>query len=242
MGMLAMVFVASLLGGFVQGVAGFGALVVVMIVLPYFMPLKLATALAGLGTLPTNFVMSCKYRQKIRYKTVIIPLAFYFLSMTIFVHLAAAINLESLKPVFGLFMMGLSVYFSYFSSKIHVQNNLRNAILCMVVAGFTASFFGISGPVFVLYYVSVLADKEQYIGTMAFIFLLAELFGGLVRYLNGFFSLSDFPVVLMELSGMLLGSQIGNRLVSRIDGAKLKKIVYGMLAISGAMTFVKGIL
>jgi len=242
MEMLAIVFLASLVGGFVQGVAGFGALVVVMIVLPYFMPMKLATALGGLTTQPMNLLISLKYGHKIQYKTVVIPLFFYFLSCTFFIHLAASLNLESLKPVFGLFMLGLSVYFSYFSSKVHVKNNLRNAVLCMVAAGFTASFFGISGPVFVLYYVSVLTDKEQYIGTLAFIFLISEVYGGIVRYLNGFFSLSDFPIVLMGLSGMLIGSQLGNRLVSRIDGTKLKKIVYGMLAISGATTFIKGIL
>ena len=171
-----------------------------------------------------------------------VPVAFYYLSSFLFTRVAAAMNLEAFKPVFGVFLVILSLYFMFFSKKIHLKNSLRNACLCMFLGGCTMSFFGISGPVIVMYYVSVLTDKEEYVGTMGFIFFITNLFTAFMRGMNGFYRWELMPAVGFGTLGVLLGFYTGSRIIRYINGATVKKIVYAVLAISGTLTAVKGLL
>ncbi len=236
------VFITSLFAGLVQGVSGFGAVVILMVVLPYFETMKAAMSIAGVCAMPMNLTIIHRYRDKVRFRQAIGPMLFYFAGTTFFTHLASGVNLEAYKYLFGIFLFALALYFMFFSKKIKLENTFRNAVICMLVASITNSFFGISGPLMVLYYVAVLKDKEEYIGTMSALFFTGNLYSTFVRLYNGFFTTEMIPSMIAGSVGMVIGSIIGGQIVKHIDGAKVKKIVYAVLAVSGAITAVKGLL
>ena len=236
------ILAGGFLAGLTQGVSGFGAVVLMMVIFPYFETMKDSMAISSMCAMPMNFFTVFLYRTKIRFKKVLVPVTAYYVATILFTRIAARMNLEAFKPVFGAFLVFLSLYFMYFSKKIHVQESRWMAILCMFAAGMTMSFFGISGPVIVLYYVAVLTDKEEYVGTLGFIFLITNIFTGLVRLANGFYRWELLMPIACGIVGVLSGFYVGSRLIRIIDGATVKKLVYVILAISGSITALKGIL
>ena len=242
MGTLGIIFGSSFLAGLIQGVSGFGGVVVLMTILPYFETMKDSMAISGICAMPMNISTVLLYRKKIQFRKVLLPVASYYVATLLFTKVAASMNLEAFKPIFGIFLVCLALYFMIFAKKIHVQESLRNGVLCMFAAGIAMSFFGISGPIIVMYYVAVLSDKEEYVGTLGFIFLVTNFFTTVVRYMNGFFTLALLPAIGSGTAGILLGFFTGARLIKYIDGATVKKIVYVFLAISGAITAVKGLM
>lgn len=236
-----MILLGSFLGGLTQGVSGFGAVVVMMVIFPYFETLKDSMAISSMCAMPMNLFTVFLYRQKISFKKVLGPVMAYYVATLLFTRIAAAMNLEAFKPVFGAFLVFLSLYFMYFSKKIHVKESKWTAILCMFTAGLTMTFFGISGPVIVLYYVAVLTDKEEYVGTLGFIFLITNIFTAFVRGANGFYRWELVAPIAFGFVGVLSGFYLGSRLIRIIDGVTVKKLVYIILAVSGSITALKGI-
>lgn len=242
MGNNLIILVGGFLAGLIQGVSGFGAVVVMMVIFPYFETMKDSMAISSMCAMPMNLFTVLLYRTKIRFKKVLGPVAAYYVATLLFTRIAAAMNLETFKPMFGTFLVLLSLYFMYFSKKIHVRESNITAILCMFTAGMTMSFFGISGPVIVLYYVAVLTDKEEYVGTLGFIFLITNIFTAVVRLANGFYRWDLLAPIACGIVGVLSGFYLGSRLIRIINGATVKKLVYIILAISGSITALKGIL
>ncbi len=241
MGMLGVVVLTALTAGFIQAVTGFGGALVMMMTLPYFVPMKTATALAGLVCVPMCISIAYRYRSKIQIKKVLLPTAIYLVSSAICIHIAARINLDSLKAVFGLLLIGLAAYFTFFSAKLNLKGSFKSALICAGLSGVTGGLFGIGGPLLVLYYVAVTQDKEEYLGTMNFIFMITESYSAGMRYLNGLITPDLYTTILFGFVAMVAGSLVGSRVVAKLDGNKMKKGIYLLLAVSGAITFIRAI-
>ena len=237
--MLLVILLTALVAGFVQSVTGFGGAVVMMMTLPHFFPMKISTALAGLLTIPMCLELVWMYRQKIHPRKVLFPALIYLLSSGFFIRLAAGIDLEGLKAAFGLLLMALAAYFNFFSQRIHIRANVPTALVCGGFSGLTGGLFGIGGPLMVLYYLSTTKDKEEYLGTINLLFTITESYSALLRYQHGFFSSVQGNLILCGVVAILIGRCFGSRVVDRLDGEKLKKLVYLLLALSGLITFLR---
>ena len=241
MGMVGVVMLTALAAGLIQSVTGFGGALVMMMTLPYFVTMKTATALAGLICVPMWIHVAYRYKDKVQVKKILLPTAIYLVSSAICIHAAARINLDSLKAIFGLLLIGLAAYFNFFSAKLNLKGSFTSALLCAGLSGVTGGLFGIGGPLLVLYYSSVTKDKEEYLGTMNFIFTITETYSAWMRYMNGLITPDLYTTILFGFAAMIAGSLLGCRVVAKLDGNKMKKGIYLLLAVSGAITFIKAI-
>lgn len=239
--MFSVVLTMALAAGFTQSVTGFGGAMLLMMVLPYFVPMKTATALAGLICVPMCIAVAWHYRRHIRLQLVVLPTFIYLLSSAYFIHLATAIDLERLKAVFGLLLIGLAVYFNFFAGRLQIKANLKNALLCAGFSGLTGGLFGVGGPLLVLYYLAVTEEKEAYLGTINFVFAITESYSAGMRFYNGLITTELFPVILGGFVTVVLGSCLGGKVVDRLEGSKVRKLVYLLLAVSGMVTFMKAV-
>ena len=242
MAMFGVIILTALAAGFIQSVTGFGGALVMMMTLPYFVPMKTATALAGLVCVPMCISLAWRYKSKIQVKKILLPTAIYLVSSAICIHIAARINLDSLKAVFGLLLIVLAAYFTFFSSKLNLKGSFTSALVCAGLSGVTGGLFGIGGPLLVLYYVAVTKGKEEYLGTMNFIFMITESYSAGMRYLNGLITPDLYTTILLGFAAMVAGSLAGSCVVAKLDGNKMKKGIYLLLAVSGAITFLKAVL
>lgn len=239
--MLTVVMVTAFLAGFIQSVTGFGGAMVLMMALPYFVPLKTATALAGFICVPMCIAVAVHYKDCIRPKLVILPTIIYLISSAFFIRLAASIDLEQLKAVFGLMLIGLAIYFNFFASKFKLKPNFSNALFCAGFSGLTGGLFGIGGPLLVLYFLAVTDDKKAYLGTINMVFAITETYSAAIRFCTGILTGNLLPIILCGFLTVVLGSFLGGKIVDRLDGNKIRKLVYLLFAVSGLVTFVKAI-
>lgn len=236
---LMIVSAAALAAGFIQSVTGFGGALVMMMVLPYFVAMKTATALGGLICVPMCIAVALRYRREVQVRQAVFPTAVYLVSSAVFIRIAASINLDSLKAAFGILLVALAAYFQFFSGKLNLKGDLKTAFVCAALSGLTGGLFGVGGPVLVLYYLAVTKDKKSYLGTINFVFAITESYSAVVRSINGLITGNLLPLILAGFCAVLLGSFLGARVVDRLDGERMKRFIYLLLAVSGAITFLR---
>ena len=78
--------VITLLAGLAQGVCGFGAGILMMMVLPLFFSISRSAAVAGIVSLVVTLLMIIRYRKQISIKKVIAPLLVYSASSALAIH------------------------------------------------------------------------------------------------------------------------------------------------------------
>lgn len=233
------VFLSSLLGGFVQTVSGFGCGIVIMLFLPYFMPILQASGLSVLVCVILNVLLVVKYRKSVNMKLVLAPAGISFLVSTICIYCSTRIDLSSMKMIFSLFLIALAIYFIFFSEKIQLKSNPQTVIICASLAGAANGLFGIGGPPMALYFLTVTKEKEEYIGTTQTYFLLTSIYTTVVRIMGG---ILDKKVLLLAVPGVLailLGEWIGVQVVDIISHKKMKQLIYVSLAAAGVITFLQ---
>lgn len=232
----------AVLSGLVQSVTRSGGGIMAMLFLPNFMPMKVAPALSDTICTPLSGSISWKYRKFISRGKILVPAIFYLISSGICIKLSTVVNLDSLKAVFGGLLVVLAFYFIFFSGKIHLKGNFLTAFLCSLFSGVMAGFFGIGGPLMVLYYLAVTDEKEDYLGTINLFFTITAIYQIAMRAITGVLTLDLVPLMLAGIAGVLVGKTIGGKIVDRINGELMKKIIYVFLAIAGVITIIKAVI
>lgn len=77
MPLLVMISIFSVLAGISQGVCGFGAGVILMVLLPHFYPISQSAAVTGIISLVLIILMLIRYRKHVRIEKIILPLLLY---------------------------------------------------------------------------------------------------------------------------------------------------------------------
>lgn len=116
---------------------------------------------------------------------------------------------------------------------MHIRPLLRNAAIVGVISGLCGGLFSVSGPPMILYFVSVIPDKEEYMGTTQCYFLLNNIYLLLVRSLLHLIPGGILAPTLWGAAGLLIGSFLGGRIFRSINARKLKSAVYMVMAASG---------
>ena len=232
---------SSILAGCVQAVTGFGGGIMQMQFLPYFFPMNVAPAIGECTCTPLNWAIAWNYRKQINWRLVWIPTICYMAFSTLSIWLSTKVDLGGLKLVFGIFLIVLSIYFIFFSGKLKVSGSLFTAFLCSSVSGLLSGLFGIGGPTMAMYYLAVTNGKEEYLGTMNMVFAFCMIYQLIARFTAGILTFDMIPILIVGIAGVLVGRIFGSKIVDRIDGEKLKKIVYIFLAVSGVITTINAL-
>ena len=90
----------------------------------------------------------------------------------------------------------------------------------------------------VLYYLTALQSKEEYLGTIQAYFLLTGLYTFVLRLIKGIYTAELVPLTLIGLVCILFGGAIGKRIVNRLPADLMRKIVYVFLAITGIVNLI----
>lgn len=237
-----LMFACALAGGLVQSVTGFGAGIMMMIFMPSFLPLLEASAVSSLVTIPMQLALIYNYRKYIRVDYLWKPLAFYLLMSAIAITVAAGQDMTGLKIGFGAFLIVLSVYFMFFSSRLKIRAGWVSAAVCGGISGASSGLFGIGGPPMVLYFLALTGnDKYVYLGTLQVFFCITSFYTTTVRVINGIFTWELIPFVLVGSAGILTGKTIGTRIVEKINTETMKKLVYLFLGFAGLVNVISNL-
>lgn len=237
---LALLFLTSAVSIFIQSTTGFGYGILFMAISPYFLPYAVAQVL-NMSTSPIgNFINVSRRYTKINWRQVLVPLAFSTVACYISLEVATHIDTASMRRALGAVLFLLAIWFVFFSKKVKIRPTFLNGSIAGFISGIMTGLFAISGPPVVVYYLSALEDKEEYMATIQSYFMGNSLLTLLMRFLNGTFPAFSPLWYCACLAGMAVGVLFGIKFYKRLNGDMMKKYVYGFMAISGLIILIKG--
>ena len=223
-------------GGFIQRVSGFGLGIFVMMFLPYFLPSHTAAATVScLFSCVTSTYNAIRYRKDVSYTAVVPLLAASLVTIPIAVRFAAFVSGDVFKILLGTVLILLSLYFLFFNDRIRIRPSVGGGMLAGGIGGMLNGLFSTGGPPVVLYLSQTAPDTITYFATIQFYFCLTNLYATASRAISG---LVDAPLLIYAAVGMLgcmAGDYVGKRVFDKLDGNKLKKVIYIAMIISGVI-------
>lgn len=179
-----------------------------------------------------------RYRRSVRFRRCLLPLVFYFPGYFLALQKSVLMDTDVLKPVLGLFLVLLSIFLLYGSDRIHIQAGVGPAFFCAVLGAVVDAFFGIGGPTLVIYFMAILPDKREYLGTIQCFFFITSLYGTLMRFWKGQLTPNLLPLLTLAAAALLVGAAFGGKVVDKMDAARMKTFVYGFIGVAGIITIV----
>lgn len=221
---------------FVQRVSGFGLGIFAMMFLPSIMPTHTAAAsISSLFACVTTTYNAIRYRRNIAFKTAFPMVCAALISVSIAVRFAAKVSGEVFQIMLGCVLIILSLYFIFFSKKITINATPVNGILAGTLGGTLGGLFSTGGPPAVLYLTNALEDNLVYFATIQFYFCCTNLCATFNRVIAGIITWQVLMYALIGIAGCLVGDLIGRKVFNKLDGKKLRMVIYICMIISGIL-------
>lgn len=229
------VMLAAVVAGIVQGVTGFGAGIVMMMILPSLF--NNIPQSAGVSTAICSILciqMAYMYRKHIDIKKIVGPAVIYLIVSSIAMYFAPMVNQVLMKKILGVFLIVLSIYYLFINkSNERKKLGLFVSLFCIVVSGLCDGLFGVGGPLMVLYFLSTTHNTHQYLGTIQAFFTMNCLYNTGFRIIRGILLPEHIIYIVLGMVCIILGGLIANKLVDKLDGNMVRKLTYVMIGIAG---------
>lgn len=230
---LAAVAIASFIAGFLQGCTGFGAVMIMMMILPFFFPISDSIGIANSSTLAGNISVAYQYRKHFKIKTVFIPALINMIVNGIAILISIKTDKILIKKSFGVFLVILAAYYLFF-------NKGKNWILSppvrmAMVIGFavTSAFFGVGGPLIALYFMNTTESREEYLGSIQFFFMLASLFNIVFRIATGLLVKDHILPIIIGMLCVMLSGFLSRPFVKRMNVKHAEILTYIFVGLTG---------
>lgn len=231
------VFLLTIVASFIQRVSGFGFGIFVMMFFPFFLPsygesVMLSGLLAG-STALMIAVKNWKYiRWRMMWRVALFNILFSFLATEYMRSMSNA----TLKQCLGVMLILIALYFLFGEGKMgRIFKSKPAQVTIGSISGVMGGMFAMPGPPVVLYCISTLEDKREYITTLQAFSVVFNVFYTLFRTKAGFYSDDTWFYWLVGLMGAAIGSTIGSRCFEFISNRTLRYIVYIMMIVSGVV-------
>ena len=141
---------------------------------------------------------------------------------------------NTMKQWLGVMLIFIALYFIFSEGKIgRIFKSKLAQVAIGSISGVMGGMFAMPGPPLVLYCISTIEDKREYVTTLQAFSVVINLFYTLFRFKAGFYSEDTWLWWLVGLGGAVIGSFIGSRFFEQISNRTLKYIVYVMMIVSG---------
>ena len=241
-----MIWIVMTLGtaaaGAVQTITGFGSVVLMMLMFPFFFNMLDAPSLALAINMLYCFVLCWKFRKSIDFKTALWPTLTYSAVCFAVTGLVKGADLHALVMIFSCFLMALSLYLLFVSARVKVKKpGVGVGVAFGVLAGVSAGAFAIGGPPMAPYMMAATRDHKSYVASMQFLFVITNVVNLSGRMLSGMFDWTLWPYIAVGSVCILIGMKVGEAAAERIDPQKLRLAVYAFVGISGLILLLQNV-
>lgn len=228
---------------FIQRVTGFGFGIFAMTFLPYIMSAYTeANVLSSMLAMLLSLAVTLRMLREVHWKNLIFPFIGSAVMTFITVNLMKGQGDSILKLLLGVVLILLSIYFLLFSGKIHIRPTWYGGLIAGGLSGVLGGLFSMGGPPVVVYYMESEQDPKHYMATIQAFFTLSNIYSIGVKVSAGFVTHNVLICFAVGLVGMLAGLIVGSRVFDKLDGPKIKKAVYLIMALSGVANILTSVL
>ncbi|KRM94262.1 sulfite exporter TauE/SafE family protein [Lentilactobacillus senioris] len=224
---------AAFLGALVQGLTGFGSVIIMMIFLPSILPMTQAAGIGGVIMFSSVLTLTIRYRHEFKLKRVLPPFIVYAAVATWSVHLSSVLDTHILRLMLGGLLVALCIYFTFSKTAGSQKYPLWIALIFMVISGFFNGLFGIGGPLMALYFLSLSDSMPDYLGNIQGFFLIDAIYITAIRVFNGILGTAEIPDIIVGMLAATVGTMVATRLSARWNLETIKPFIYGFIGLSG---------
>ena len=229
------VLILTIIASFIQRVTGFGFGIFVMMFFPFFLPsYGESVMLSGLLAGTTAFLITISNMHYVRWRMMGITVLFNVIASFLAIEYMSSLSNETLKRCLGVVLILIALYFLWGknkSNKLFLSRWAQGII--GTISGIMGGMFAMPGPPVVLYCISSIDNKREYVVTLQAFSVIFNIFYTLFRAKVGFYSESTLLWWGAGLIGLMIGTSLGSRCSERISNQRLKQIVYIMMILSG---------
>lgn len=221
---------------FVQRTIGFGFGIFIMTALPFLMPsYGEAVTLSGLLSLTSAIIVAIKYLRFVTWKRLLPIVASFIVFSTIAICLLNKIEGTAMRTTLGIMLIILSLYFSFFKSRIQkfIRPTRGWQLGTGAASGVMGGLFGMHGPPVVLYLIVSEPSKDHYMGMIQTYAVLTNITMLAVRAYNGYVTHAVGAAYLYGVIGLAIGVLAGSWAYRHIPNKFFSFIVYTYIGISG---------
>ena len=236
------VAITALAAGIAQTVMGFGAAVIMMLVLPHLFDVVVSSTLSTSICVILSASLAWKLRHKTDFRFIALPTAAFAVCGIVIIRLIKAMDLHVIGILFGVFLLALAIYNLVFEKRASLHPTKPVVLACSAVSGTFSGLFSIGGPLMALCFLPCTDDHEQYVGNMQTLFAVTSTTSIIARAANGLYTRDILPFVLLGAVFILVGKELGLRFSKKLNIAAIKKGIYIFVGISGVMTLMDNLM
>jgi len=236
---LSAIGISAIFAGIIQNIAGFGASVVMLLILPHFFDFLAAPALNSAISAGMTIIMAIQYRKHTQFKLIWLPCFCFMAAAVSIIWIAKDFEMHALGVAFGVFLIALSVYSIFFQKKIHVNPTPALAIVFGLLAGALSGLFAIGATAMALYFLSISKDRNAYMGNLQTLLAINNTTSLITRAVRGIYTVNLVIPTLIGFAGILIGQKLGSKVAGKMDGEKLTRFIYIVVGITGVETLIK---
>jgi len=214
----------------VAAVVGIGGGMMLIAILPSFLPLNALIPVHGITQMTSNFSRAVFGYKDIQFEVIPKFLLGSVLGIALFSLILYFISLQYVPLFIGSYIL-LSLWSNTFNEKIKRYENYY-------IAGFFQTglslVVGATGPLTMTLLLKDYEDKDKVVATGAALMSITHIFKVIVFIFFGFVFLDYIGVLFFMIIGAVAGSYVGTKLRNKIDGKKfvmILKILLSLLAI-----------
>ena len=230
---LLLILLVTLIASYEQTITGFGFGIVAMIFLPSFLLYTEANMLSAVLSSVTSALAMVAMRKHINRKNLLFPVIGSFFSNYLAITFVKSSKNETLLLLLGIALFLLSIYFFFFSDKIKIKPSWYAGLIAGIVSGIMSGLFSIGGPPVVIYYMQSEDDTDRYMATISTYFVLSGIISISMKAAAGFITPTVWAGLAIGALGMLVGTFFGRKTRSHANPKTVKRLVYGVMAVSG---------
>ncbi len=234
------IFLLTVIASFIQRVSGFGFGIFVMMFFPFFLPsYGESVMLSGLLAGSTAFMIAVKNWKYIRWRLMGFVTFFNVLFSFLATEYMRSMSNDTLKQCLGVVLILIALYFLFGEGRMGRMFKSKPAQVAIgSISGVMGGMFAMPGPPLVLYCISTLKDKREYVTTLQAFSVVFNVFYTIFRFKAGFYSDDLSLWWIAGIGGAIIGSSLGAQCFEIISNHTLKLIVYAMMIISGVVAII----
>lgn len=236
-------FLVTTLSFFVKIITGFGNTLVMSALFSFVVGNKFTTPVDLLLSIPTNSYMVWKSRKEIKFKSILPVTIMMLIGSIVGILLLGKGNDTLLRGILGIILMGLAIEMLLRKPIGDKPLNNKSIIVLLLglISGIITGLYGI-GALLAAYIGRFTSNKNEFRGSLCFLFLIDNLFR-LVGYIfSGIINLQILLSTLYLIPAVILGMFIGTKLDHKFSDTIVKKFVIILLFVSGMVLCIKNLL
>lgn len=214
----------------IAGVVGLGGGMMLIAILPSFLPLNALIPVHGLTQMSSNFSRAVFGYKDVQFETIPKFLIGSLLGVALFASIISLISLEYVPLFIGLYIL-LSLWSKKFNNKIKKYENYY--LVGFLQSGLSV-VVGATGPLTMTLLYKDYEDKNKVVATGAALMSITHILKIFVFMYFGFVFFDYLGIIIAMIVGAVAGSFAGTKLRHKIDGKKFAivlKILLSALAL-----------